>query len=59
MCDYCQKDKDIISEYDMNLCILESFDGFYHFMVNGSISNKRVNYCPMCGRKLTSFEVNL
>ena len=59
MCDYCKHSKDMIDEYNSSLSIFESIDGFYHFIVNGNQCKTKVNFCPMCGRKLTTFEVNL
>lgn len=62
MCDYCKhgKDnKDIINEHDMVVGINEDFKGFNHLFINGVEYKQRINFCPMCGRKLTTFEVNL
>lgn len=61
MCDYCNGsdyNKDIISEYNMTVSLIETSNGIKLF-INGCDYKPEINFCPMCGRKLTTFEVNL
>lgn len=59
MCKYCSGESDILDEYNANVSISETDKG-YSFFVNGVVYFKtRINFCPMCGKKLTPFEINL
>lgn len=59
MCKYCEEQKTIIDTFPVELKILplekikkgKIVDKYYTLSING-IAYSKINYCPMCGRRL-------
>lgn len=60
MCKYCEGAEDLIHETDdyglTYVVISENTRGFWLCLNDTPI--KRINFCPICGKKLTPFQVN-
>ena len=54
MCEYCEKDylnsKPIENRYAIDIIVDDTF--LYTYCECGSHVVAKINYCPMCGRKL-------
>jgi hypothetical protein len=56
MCKICEGIEDLVNENTFYISISEDSRGFWLSLDDRKY--KRINFCPICGKKLTPFEVN-
>lgn len=54
-CDFSQEPKHMKQQL-LDVALIETVRGTFHLQIDGEILSREINFCPICGRKLTMID---